>query len=119
MRRAACTLKSAQFFEVPAAGSLAVEPVAGAAGVGADEVLPQPASRQAITPNASQRARAPRVNDFMSVQCTIDFLCQILGDAVHAGEVFDARVAHATSPSEALQKFRTLLGTDARDVFEH
>src|SRR5439155_14523259 len=53
-----------------------------------------------------------------SMQSTIDLLGQIVRDAVDAGQIVDARCAHATHATEALQQLGALLRADARNVFE-
>src|SRR5882724_191200 len=123
MRLAACTLSSFQLRTGPGGGNLTAATGAGltgaaglvisgagaASGGGGSTVwgVEHPASTtsHAVAPSVQAvTGLTPRTcfDLFISMECTIDFLCQFFGDAVHRREVFNARVAYPSCAAKAL-----------------
>jgi hypothetical protein len=50
------------------------------------------------------------------VKRTKNLLSLFLGNTLHRDEFFNAGLGHAANATKALQEFRTLFGTDTRDI---
>src|SRR5450755_622410 len=106
---------------VSSGGAAAGETRAGAAprdSPGAAPRSPAQPARIEQAATVAPRARRPAAMASRSVQGTIDFLGEFMGDAFDGREILDACVADAARPAEALQEFRAFLGSDAGDLLE-